>query len=130
MDEEKRRPRGGELAGIRTQDPRLKRALLYQLSYELDQGRFLQANTGDELLPVDGLQRVFTPFSARISVLKWRPFGAFLLGNHTYWINGNHGAWECGYRLVISRIKSIISWRLYDRKVLVQRPCKCYCFAP
>ena len=25
----------GELAGIRTQDPRLKRALLYQLSYEL-----------------------------------------------------------------------------------------------
>ena len=26
---------GGELAGIRTQDPRLKRALLYQLSYEL-----------------------------------------------------------------------------------------------
>jgi hypothetical protein len=27
--------RGGELAGNRTQDPRLKRALLYQLSYEL-----------------------------------------------------------------------------------------------
>lgn len=27
---------GGELAGIRTQDPRLKRALLYQLSYELN----------------------------------------------------------------------------------------------
>ena len=27
----------GELAGIRTQDPRLKRALLYQLSYELVQ---------------------------------------------------------------------------------------------
>jgi hypothetical protein len=26
---------GGELAGIRTQDPRLKRALLYLLSYEL-----------------------------------------------------------------------------------------------
>ncbi len=25
----------GELAGTRTQDPRLKRALLYQLSYEL-----------------------------------------------------------------------------------------------
>ena len=25
----------GELAGIRTQDPRLKRALLYLLSYEL-----------------------------------------------------------------------------------------------
>ena len=25
----------GELAGARTQDPRLKRALLYQLSYEL-----------------------------------------------------------------------------------------------
>ncbi len=25
----------GELAGNRTQDPRLKRALLYQLSYEL-----------------------------------------------------------------------------------------------
>ena len=28
----------GELAGIRTQDPRLKRALLYQLSYELVPG--------------------------------------------------------------------------------------------
>ena len=27
--------RNGELAGNRTQDPRLKRALLYQLSYEL-----------------------------------------------------------------------------------------------
>ena len=27
--------RCGELAGARTQDPRLKRALLYQLSYEL-----------------------------------------------------------------------------------------------
>lgn len=27
----------GEPAGIRTQDPRLKRALLYQLSYELTQ---------------------------------------------------------------------------------------------
>jgi hypothetical protein len=27
--------RSGELAGNRTQDPRLKRALLYQLSYEL-----------------------------------------------------------------------------------------------
>jgi hypothetical protein len=34
------RPEGnGELAGARTQDPRLKRALLYQLSYELVQGR-------------------------------------------------------------------------------------------
>ena len=29
------RPEDGELAGNRTQDPRLKRALLYQLSYEL-----------------------------------------------------------------------------------------------
>ena len=29
--------RCGELAGARTQDPRLKRALLYQLSYELVQ---------------------------------------------------------------------------------------------
>ena len=34
----------GELAGIRTQDPRLKRALLYQLSYELVQGRYFQGN--------------------------------------------------------------------------------------
>ena len=36
---ESRPGRSGELAGIRTQDPRLKRALLYQLSYELVQGR-------------------------------------------------------------------------------------------
>jgi hypothetical protein len=35
----------GELGGIRTHDPRLKRALLYQLSYELVQGRFLQTTT-------------------------------------------------------------------------------------
>jgi hypothetical protein len=27
--------RGGELGAVRTHDPRLKRALLYQLSYEL-----------------------------------------------------------------------------------------------
>jgi hypothetical protein len=42
------RPEGGELAGIRTQDPRLKRALLYQLSYELVQGRFFQATICEE----------------------------------------------------------------------------------
>ena len=36
----------GELAGDRTQDPRLKRALLYQLSYELVQGRFFKATIG------------------------------------------------------------------------------------
>ena len=35
----------GELAGIRTQDPRLKRALLYQLSYELVQCRSFKTNT-------------------------------------------------------------------------------------
>ena len=36
----------GELAGNRTQDPRLKRALLYQLSYELADCRFLKVTTG------------------------------------------------------------------------------------
>ena len=36
----------GELAGNRTQDPRLKRALLYQLSYELANCRYLKVNTG------------------------------------------------------------------------------------
>jgi hypothetical protein len=40
------RKMNGELAGARTQDPRLKRALLYQLSYELVQGRFFKTNTG------------------------------------------------------------------------------------
>ena len=40
----------GEPAGIRTQDPRLKRALLYLLSYELVQGRSLQIITGRLLL--------------------------------------------------------------------------------
>ena len=39
------RPRGGELAGNRTHDPRLKRALLYQLSYELIKGRYFQTTT-------------------------------------------------------------------------------------
>ena len=42
--------RSGELAGARTQDPRLKRALLYLLSYELVQGRSIQIITGRELL--------------------------------------------------------------------------------
>ena len=37
----------GELAGNRTQDPRLKRALLYQLSYELArEDRCYQPTTG------------------------------------------------------------------------------------
>ena len=36
----------GELAGARTQDQRLKRAMLYQLSYELDQDRLFQGTTG------------------------------------------------------------------------------------
>jgi hypothetical protein len=37
--------RSGELAGIRTQDPRLKRALLYLLSYELTgKSRFFKTN--------------------------------------------------------------------------------------
>jgi hypothetical protein len=42
--------RDGELAGIRTQDPRLKRALLYLLSYELVQCRYFQITTGNDLL--------------------------------------------------------------------------------
>jgi hypothetical protein len=41
----------GELAGIRTQDPRLKRALLYQLSYELVQDRCFKTNTARHFLP-------------------------------------------------------------------------------
>ncbi len=43
--------RRGELAGNRTQDPRLKRALLYQLSYELENCRFLNVNIGASLGP-------------------------------------------------------------------------------
>src|SRR5580658_2569385 len=42
----------GELAGTRTQDPRLKRALLYQLSYELVQGRSFKTTTGRPSPPV------------------------------------------------------------------------------
>src|ERR1700690_2465800 len=41
----------GEPAGTRTQDPRLKRALLYQLSYELVQGRSFKITTGRPPLP-------------------------------------------------------------------------------
>ena len=41
----------GELAGIRTQDPRLKRALLYLLSYELVLDRFIQIITRAALMP-------------------------------------------------------------------------------
>jgi hypothetical protein len=41
----------GELGGIRTHDPRLKRALLYQLSYELSPGcKFFEIR---KLLPED-----------------------------------------------------------------------------
>ena len=39
----------GELAGARTQDQRLKRAMLYQLSYELVQGRSIQIITAPGL---------------------------------------------------------------------------------
>ena len=81
---------GGELAGIRTQDPRLKRALLYQLSYELVQGRSFKTNTGDELPPVE----VFRAFIAIPAV--FRDFSLdrdpWHLGNHRCLINGNHAA--------------------------------------
>ncbi len=42
----------GELAGARTQDPRLKRALLYQLSYELDKAACSKVPQGN----VEGLR--------------------------------------------------------------------------
>jgi hypothetical protein len=41
----------GELGGSRTHDPRLKRALLYQLSYELPLGHYIQIITGRGLTP-------------------------------------------------------------------------------
>src|ERR1700691_4987494 len=41
----------GELAGARTHDTRLKRALLYQLSYELVRGRFFKITQGDVFRP-------------------------------------------------------------------------------
>jgi hypothetical protein len=44
----------GELAGIRTQDPRLKRALLYLLSYELVQGRFFKTTIAGAEAPGAG----------------------------------------------------------------------------
>ena len=42
----------GELGGNRTHDPRLKRALLYQLSYELLYDRLFQIITGAAKLPL------------------------------------------------------------------------------
>ena len=44
---------GGELAGTRTQDPRLKRALLYQLSYELVKAAISKLTQAPFLPPVD-----------------------------------------------------------------------------
>ncbi len=49
--------RSGELAGTRTQDPRLKRALLYQLSYELSQDHYIQIITGRGLTRHPALPR-------------------------------------------------------------------------
>jgi hypothetical protein len=44
--------KSGELGGARTHDPRLKRALLYQLSYELFYDRLFQIITGAAKLPL------------------------------------------------------------------------------
>jgi len=48
---------------------RLKRALLYQLSYELVQGRFFKANTGPALL----LASVAWPLASVVLPLTGRP---------------------------------------------------------
>jgi hypothetical protein len=44
----------GELAGARTQDPRLKRAMLYQLSYELSPFPTYHKIQGDRSIAVPG----------------------------------------------------------------------------
>ncbi len=58
----------GELAGNRTQDPRLKRALLYQLSYELFENRFFQTTTArlGSGVPQKGLLRITKNRAPRI----------------------------------------------------------------
>ena len=75
----------GELAGIRTQDPRLKRALLYQLSYELVQGRYFQGNMVRELAHVAAAPQSLPPrirFAAAgkaDAVRKWPEEGNLVL---------------------------------------------------
>ena len=64
------RPAGGELVGDRTRDPRIKSALLYQLSYELPKAFQYQGSTA-ELPPVPGgLQPYpFVPYIAKGTTL-------------------------------------------------------------
>ena len=59
----------GELAGIRTQDPRLKRALLYQLSYELSHILVHTQCTNVSLLHQTIASRIAFCFAVRI----WYP---------------------------------------------------------
>ena len=121
---------GGELAGIRTQDPRLKRALLYQLSYELVQGRYLQTNTGNVLLPRGReVTAAMAPKGLGIWALQWLdlPDQTGTLG---WWYHGNH-------ILRIDRLLEIAklphreqneAFRdfSHDRKVVEAHPSKCY----
>jgi len=59
----------GELAGARTQDPRLKRALLYQLSYELDQDRCFKTTTGRKKMRGLGVSGTGRGWGERTQVL-------------------------------------------------------------
>jgi hypothetical protein len=55
IGEGKRRPSCGELGAVRTHDPRLKRALLYQLSYELAKAATFKTTIGPfaEFSPIE-----------------------------------------------------------------------------
>jgi hypothetical protein len=96
---------GGELAGTRTQDPRLKRALLYQLSYELVQGRSFQIITGPTSAPV-----------ATHSAPKDRIEGE--LGDERPRLR----AW-CRMTKKMKRLNLLKN----GKKVVGAKACKCYC---
>ena len=75
---------------------RIKRALLYQLSYELVQGRCFKTNTGPNLPFLPGCQRAEIGIAAPdASVLKLSP----LPGRNLHFETGN---WDGGTIVIIS----------------------------
>ena len=95
------RPRGGELGGNRTHDPRLKRALLYQLSYELVSGRCFQTTTAKVAtlerrratwrLRRKGIScRVFPSLAIHVFDSRDAQRRALIHGNQYCWYHGTH----------------------------------------
>ncbi len=130
----------GELAGNRTQDPRLKRALLYQLSYELAfrplfpsyhkarrticRSIFVLMGQG---IHTSGLSRFVTlPAANRNTSSSSPPLGKhFQIGNQNRWYDGTRGLCGSDYKWGIN---ARIAQKMRQFRSFLMAE-KCYCFA-